>query len=236
MEILARSRVAVFGLGGVGSYAAEALARSGIGALDLIDHDLISITNINRQVEATIDVIGQPKAEVMAKRVNSINPNCKVAPRVCFYLPDSAGEFTFSDYDYVIDAVDTVTGKLLLIDQAQAADTPIISAMGTANKLDPTRFRVADIYQTSICPLAKIVRKECRKRGVEALKVVYSNEPVYKTDDHDNANMQSNSIDLLSEEASRHGVVGSVAFVPSVVGLIMAGEVIKDLTGIDPND
>lgn len=231
MGVLAHSRVAVFGLGGVGSYAAEALARTGIGALDLVDHDRISITNINRQVEATLDTIGLPKAEAMAERIRTINPSCEVTPQVCFYLPDTADRFDFTAYDYVVDAVDTVTGKLQLITRATEAETPIISSMGAANKLDPTAFRVADIYETSICPLAKIIRKECRKRGIRSLKVVYSTEPPHPLFS-DGTEVPGNAIDAVSEEASRHGVPGSVAYVPPVVGLIMAGEVVKDISGI----
>lgn len=230
MERLAGARVAVFGLGGVGSWCAEALARSGVGALDLIDHDRVSITNINRQLEATLDTIGQPKAQAMAERVAAINPRCEVRPASCFFLPDTADGFDFAAFDYVVDAVDTVTGKLLLIDRAQSAGTPIISSMGAANKLDPTRFRVADIYDTSICPLAKIIRKECRKRGVRQLKVVYSTEPARPLFGGDEG--PGNAIDAVSEVASRHGVPGSCAFVPSVAGLIMAGEVVRDLAGV----
>lgn len=228
MAILGRSRVAIFGLGGVGSYAAEALARTGLGALDLVDHDRISITNINRQVEATLDTVGEPKAEAMARRIRTINPSCQVLVHERFFLPETADDFDFTAYDYVVDAVDTVTGKLQLIARATEAETPIISSMGAANKLDPTAFRVADIYDTSICPLAKIIRKECRKRGVESLKVVYSTEPALPLFS-DAMEAPSNAIDALSEESSRHGIPGSVAFVPSVAGLIMAGEVVKDL-------
>lgn len=233
MERLARARVAVFGLGGVGSYAAEALARSGMGALDLVDHDRISITNINRQVEATLDTLGQGKAEAMAARIAAINPRCSVEARCCFYLPDTADSFDFTRYDYVVDAVDTVTGKLQLITRSAQAGVPLISSMGAANKLDPTRFRVADIYETSICPLAKIIRKECRKRGIERLKVVYSTEPARPLcEDPEGTPAPSNAIDAASEEASRHGIPGSCAFVPPVVGLIMAGEVVRDIGGI----
>lgn len=234
MERLAEARVAVFGIGGVGSYAAEALARSGIGALDLIDHDRISITNINRQAEATLDTLGQRKVDAMADRIAAINPQCSVKPRCCFYLPSTADEFDFSLYDYIVDAVDTVTGKLQLISRATEAGTPIISSMGAANKLDPTRFRVADIYETSICPLAKIIRKECRKRGIGKLKVVYSTEPVRPAcNDPEGPHAPLDAIDAISEEASRHGIPGSCAFVPPVAGLIIAGEVIKDIAGID---
>ncbi len=218
------ARVAVFGLGGVGSFAVEALARSGVGALDLIDHDDVSLTNLNRQLEATLDTIGRPKVEACAERIASINPDCRVHAHKCFYLPDAIGQIDFAAFDYVIDAVDTITGKLLIIEQAQAAGVPVISCMGTAFKLDPTAFRVAGIFETSICPLAKIIRKECRKRGIGSFKVVYSTEP---------AHMVTGEVALIDAEAdmpiSRHGIAGSVAFVPGVAGLIMAGEVVRDL-------
>lgn len=225
LAILAQARVAVFGLGGVGSYVVEALARSGVGALDLIDHDTISLTNINRQITATSQTLNLPKVTVEKERVLSINPDCKVEAIPCFFLPETAHEIDFSAYDYIVDAVDTITGKLLIIEHAQAAHKPIISCMGTAFKMDPTAFRVADIYQTSICPLAKIIRKECRKRSIDALKVVYSTEPV-NTLEHNGSNTDTTYSD---EPISRHGIAGSVAFVPSVAGLIIAGEVVKDL-------
>ncbi len=221
VETLRACRVAVFGLGGVGGYVVEALARSGIGTLDLIDHDTISITNINRQLLATQSTIGKSKAEVAAQRVKSIDPNIQATPLVTFYGPDTAGEFDFSRYDYVVDAIDTVTGKLALVTAAQAAGTPIISCMGTGNKLDPTRFQIADISKTSVCPLARIMRKECAKRGIKHLKVLFSTEDPIPSDP-----------DALSSEElpeGRRALPGSVAFVPSVAGLIIAGEVIKDL-------
>ncbi len=230
LDRLAQARVAVFGIGGVGSYAAEALARSGVGALDLIDHDLVSITNINRQAEATLETLGQPKAEAMAARIAAINPRCSAKAHRCFYLPGTADSFDFRAYDYIVDAVDTVTGKLQIITRADQAKTPVISCMGTANKLDPTRFRVADIYETSICPLAKVIRKECRKRGIGRLKVVYSTEPAREPAA---GPLPPNAIDAASEEASRHGIPGSCAFVPPVAGLIIAGEVVKDIAGIE---
>ena len=173
---LRNCRVAVFGLGGVGGYAVEALARSGIGALDLIDHDTVSLTNLNRQILATRDTVGQPKAEAAAARVKAIDPDIQVNALCTFFHPDTVHQFRFEDYDYVVDAIDTVTGKLALVTAAKAAGTPIICAMGAGNKLDPTAFRVADIYHTSVCPLARIMRKECRKRGIDKLKVVYSEE------------------------------------------------------------
>lgn len=223
MEKLRQSRVAVFGLGGVGGYCAEALARSGIGALELIDHDTISITNINRQILATTKTVGLPKAAVAAQRIAEIDPSIQVAARQTFYGPATAAEFDFSQYDYVVDAIDTVTGKMALIAAAKAADTPIICAMGAGNKLDPTAFRVADIYKTSVCPLARIIRKECRKRGIDKLKVVYSEEdPIECTLPPDDPAWAE-----LPE--GRNALPASCAFVPSVMGLIIAGEVIKDL-------
>lgn len=224
MEKLRSARVAVFGLGGVGGYAVEALARSGVGALDLIDHDTISLTNLNRQILATVDTVGLSKAQVAAQRVNAIDPNIKVTARKTFFGPDTADQFCFEDYDYVVDAIDTVTGKLALVTAAKAAGTPIICAMGAGNKLDPTAFRVADIYETSVCPLARIMRKECRKRGIDRLKVVYSEEdPITCTLPPDDPAWAE-----LPE--GRNALPGSCAFVPSVMGLIIAGEVIKDLT------
>ena len=220
MEKLNNARVAVFGLGGVGGYTVEALARSGVGALDLIDHDTISLTNINRQLLATHSTVGMSKAQAAAERVLDIDPTISVTVHETFYLPETAGQFDFTQYDYVVDAIDTVTGKLMLAQAAQDAGTPIISSMGTGNKLDPTAFRVADISQTRGCPLARIMRKECRKRGIEKLKVVYSEEE---------------PIPSRSEESTeelpdgRRALPGSVAFVPSVAGLILASEVIKDL-------
>ena len=221
MEKLNNARVAVFGLGGVGGYVVEALARSGIGALDLIDHDTLSPTNINRQILATADTIGMEKAEAAKQRVLSINPAIKVNAITKFYGPDTAAEFDFKQYDYVVDAIDTVTGKLALVTAAQAASTPIISSMGTGNKLDPTRFQIADISKTSVCPLARIMRKECAKRGIKHLKVLFSTEDPIPSDPST----------LTDEELpeGRRSIPGSVAFVPSVAGLIIAGEVVKDL-------
>jgi len=222
MQVLARSRVAVFGLGGVGGYVVEALARCGVGALDLIDSDRISPSNLNRQILATGETLGHWKTDAAAARVHSINPACKVTLHRCFYLPDTAPQFDFTQYDYIVDAIDTVTGKLMLAEEAQRCGTKIISSMGTGNKLDPTAFRVADISQTAVCPLARIMRKELKKRGIEHLKVVYSREkPLEPTERLRPA-----------EEAGRRDIPGSVAFVPSVAGMILAGEVVKDLTGI----
>lgn len=218
MERLRKSRVAVFGIGGVGGHAAEALARCGIGALDLIDKDTVSVSNLNRQMAALESTVGRPKATVMRERILDINPEADVRAVECFYLPETADQFDLGRYDYIIDAVDTVTAKLELIRRAKAAGTPIISSMGAGNKLDPTRFEVADLYETSVCPLARVMRRECRALGIRELKVVYSKEePV-----------------TVPEEKGPDGrfhkaVPGSVAFVPSVAGLILAGEVVKDL-------
>ena len=223
VERLAKARVAVFGIGGVGGYAVEALARSGIGALDLIDHDTVSLSNINRQIIATHDTLGRLKVDVAKERILSINPDCCVRTFPVFFLPDTVDAFDFSQYDYVVDAIDTVTAKLLLAEKTYAVGTPLISAMGTGNKLDPTAFEVTDINKTTFCPLARIMRKELKKRGIPHLKVVYSQEPA-----------MTPGID--SEEpvelAGRKPVPGSTAFVPAVAGLILAGEVIKDLTGV----
>jgi len=219
MEKLKNARVAVFGLGGVGGYVVEALARSGVGALDLIDHDTISQTNINRQLLALHSTIGLSKAEAARLRVLDINPEAAVTVHAMFYGPDTAAAFDFTHYDYIVDAVDTVTAKLSLISAAKAADTPIISCMGTGNKLDPSRFQITDISKTSVCPLARIMRKECAKRGLRNVKVLFSTEdPLPAT---------SAPSEELPE--GRRSLPGSVAFVPSVAGLLIAGEVIKDL-------
>lgn len=224
MAKLRNARVAVFGLGGVGGYVAEALARCGVGALDLVDHDTISLTNLNRQILATRDTVGRDKAAVAAERVASIDPQIRVNAITLFYGPDTAAQFDFSQYDYVVDAIDTVTGKLALVTAAQAAGTPIISSMGTGNKLDPTKFQIADISKTSVCPLARIMRKECAKRGIKHLKVLFSTEdPVVPCPD-------GQTPEELPE--GRRALPGSVSFVPSVAGLIIAGEVIRDLTGV----
>ena len=209
---LAQCRVAVFGIGGVGGYVVEGLARSGIGAMDLIDHDRVDITNINRQIVATHETIGEYKVDVASDRVSAINPACKVTTYRTFFLPETQDTFSFDTYDYVVDAIDTVTGKLALITCARQAGVPVISSMGAGNKLDPTAFTVADLYETRVCPLARVVRRECRKAGIDRVKVVYSEEtPV------------------------THGCApppdfpGSVSFVPSVAGLIIAGAVVQDL-------
>ena len=220
MDKLKKAHVAVFGVGGVGGYAVEALARSGVGALTLIDSDTVSLTNINRQIIALHSTVGLPKVEVAAARVRDINPECRVTTVQAMYLPQNAEEFDFSQYDYIVDAIDTVSGKLSLAVKAQEAGVPLIAAMGAGNKLDPTAFEVADIYDTTECPLARIMRKELRKRGVKALKVVYSREP---------AQVPQGDADQEEKPQGRRSIPGSVAFVPSVAGLILAGEVIKDL-------
>lgn len=221
IERLARSRVAVFGLGGVGGYTVEALVRSGVGTLDLIDSDRVSLTNLNRQILATHRTLGQYKADVARERVLEINPEAVVHTWKQFFGPDTAGVFNFSQYDYVVDAIDTVTGKLLLIQAALAAGTRVISCMGAGNKLDPTAFRVADIYETSVCPLARVMRKELKRRGIRKLKVVYSQEPP--------RNPEGELYQRSLEGEVRRQVPGSVAFVPAVAGLLLAGEVVKDL-------
>ena len=232
MRTLALAHVAVFGLGGVGGHAAEALARCGIGALTLVDHDKVSLTNLNRQTVALASTIGRYKAEAMAERVADINPECRVTPRICFYLPDTADEIDLAQFDYVVDAVDNVTAKLLLAERAQAAGTPIISSMGTANKLDPTMLRVADINKTEICPLAKIIRKECRKRGIKRLKVVYSPEIACPPSGEAQAaylEEAAASDPAARDKFGRAGVPGTVPFVPAAAGLLLASEVVKDL-------
>lgn len=217
---LLNSRVAVFGIGGVGGYTVEALIRSGVGAVDLIDNDKVSLSNINRQIYATHQTLGQYKVDVAEKRINELNPDAKVITHKVFYTPETAHLFNFSDYDYVVDAIDTVTGKIDIILKSQAAGTPVISSMGAGNKLDATAFEVSDIYKTSVCPLARVMRTELRKRGVKKLKVVYSKEkPVTPAENTE------------EKTEGRRSVPGSIAFVPSVAGLIIAGEVIKDLTG-----
>ena len=220
---LRAATVMVVGCGAVGSFAIEALARTGIGALTLVDHHTVSKTNLNRQILATEETVGKEKALVAARRVASIDPSIRVYPKVCFYLPETAGEFDFSEFDYVVDAIDTVTGKLTLIQAAQAAGTPIISCMGTGNKLDPTAFRVTDISKTSVCPLARIIRKECRKRGIEKLKVVYS------TEDPIDCTLPADDPAWAELPEGRNALPGSVCFVPAAAGMVLAGQVIKDL-------
>ena len=232
MGKLKNSRVAVFGVGGVGGYSVEALARSGVGAIDLVDDDKVCLTNINRQIIADVKSIGKYKVEVARERILSINPRCKVTIHRCFYLPENASDFDFKDYDYVIDAVDTVTAKINLVMQAKESNANIISSMGAGNKLDPTGFIVSDIYKTSICPLAKVMRRELKKRGVKKLKVVYSKELPLKPLEDDSISCSSHCVCPPGTErkcTDRRAIPGSVAFVPSVVGFIIAGEVIKDL-------
>lgn len=232
MEALRTSRVAVFGIGGVGGYAVEALVRSGVGTLDLIDDDRVCLTNLNRQIHATGKTIGKYKVDVAKDRCLEINARAVVNTYKTFYMPDTADQFDFSAYDYVIDAIDTVTGKVALVEQARSAGTPIISSMGAGNKMDPTAFEVADIYETSVCPLAKVMRRELRKRGIPALKVVYSKEkPLTPINDLE-ISCRQNCICPPGTERTctvRRQIPGSNAFVPSVVGLIIAGEVVKDL-------
>ena len=235
MEKLKNARVAVFGIGGVGGYTVEALARSGVGSLDLIDDDKVCLTNINRQLIATRKTVGQYKVEVMRERVLEINQNATVTAHQCFYSAETADQFDFSNYDYVVDAIDTVSAKIEMILRAQAANVPIISCMGAGNKLDPTRFEVTDIYKTSVCPLAKVMRKELKVRGVKKLKVVYSQEPARKPLEDMSISCKSNCICPPGAERKctvKRQIPGSNAFVPSVAGLIIAGEVIKDLSGI----
>lgn len=222
MKKLKNSRVAVFGVGGVGGYTVEALARSGVGALDLIDNDTVSLTNINRQIIATLDTVGRDKVDVAQERIKSINPDCVVTTHKCFYLPETAEQFDFTDYDYVVDAIDTVKGKIEIVMRAKECSTPVISSMGAGNKLDPTAFEVADISKTSVCPLAKVMRVQLRKRGVNHLKVVYSKEQPLTPIITDDAKEEFSS-------SVRRTLPGSTAFVPSVVGLIIASEVVKDL-------
>ena len=213
LDRLAGSRVAVLGIGGVGGYVTEALARSGVGTLDLIDSDKVCESNLNRQIIATYDTIGRYKVDVMKERILSINPEARVNVHCCFYLPEQAGEFPFGAYDYVVDAIDTITAKIDLICQCQKAGTPIISSMGAGNKLDPSAFQVADIFETSVCPLARVMRRELKARGIKACKVVYSKEPPREP--------------MIKERK----MPGSTAFVPSAAGLVLASEVIRDLTG-----
>ena len=227
MERLKHARVAVFGVGGVGGFTVEALARSGVGTLDLIDDDKVCFSNLNRQIIATHKTIGRLKVEVAKERVLEINPDAVVNIYPTFYLPETAKQFDFTKYDYVVDAIDTVSGKLMLVEQAKEAGVPIISSMGAGNKLDPTAFKVADIYKTNVCPLAKVMRRELKKRGIDKLKVVYSEEmPLTPLEDMEETTLMPED----STHAKRRQTPGSTAFVPSVVGLIIAGEVIKDLT------
>lgn len=232
MDIFKNSRVAVFGVGGVGGYAVEALVRSGIGTLDLIDDDKVCLTNINRQILATRRTVGKYKIDVAEERIHDINPHCAVNKYQTFFLPENADQFPFDQYDYVIDAVDTVTAKIELVLACQRAGVPIISSMGAGNKMDPTAFRVADIYKTRVCPLAKVMRRELKKRGIKHLKVVYSEEQPIQPIEDMAISCRSHCIcppGTKRKCTDRRAIPGSNAFVPSVVGLIIAGEVIKDL-------
>ena len=214
VERLSQARVAVFGVGGVGGFAAEALARSGIGALDLIDGDVVSLSNLNRQIIALHSTVGKAKTEIMAQRIQDIDPDIRLTLHTCFFTPENAGDFDFTQYDYIIDAVDMVTAKIQLAVQAQAAGVPMISSMGAGNKLDPSAFEVSDLYKTSVCPLARVMRRELKARGIRKMKVVYSKEEPRKVDG--------------PTENGRH-IPGSIAFVPSAAGLVLAGEVIREL-------
>ena len=232
MKKLASSRIAVFGIGGVGGYAVEALVRSGIGALDLIDDDKVCLTNLNRQIIATRKTVGKYKVDVAKERILDINPDCEVRTYRTFFLPDTSDQFDFTEYDYVIDAIDTVTGKLAIIEKAKNEGVPVISSMGAGNKVNPSMFEVADIYETSICPLAKVMRRECKKRGIDSLKVVYSKEPPSRPLEDMSVSCRQNCIcppGTARKCTERRDIPGSTAFVPSVVGLIIAGEVINDL-------
>jgi tRNA A37 threonylcarbamoyladenosine dehydratase len=249
MEKLAAARVCIFGIGGVGGYVAEALARSGVGHLELVDNDVVCLSNLNRQIIATHQTLGRYKVDVMKERILSINPAAEVVIHKCFYLPETQAQFDFANYDYVVDAIDTVAGKIALVMQAEASGTPVISSMGAGNKLDAAAFRVADIYQTSGCPLARVMRKELKKRGVKKLKVVYSPElPVLLQNEKEKTAEKVTAVftgegetepsavcgdsaqrEEVRQMPSRRSIPGSVAFVPSVAGLIIAGEVVQDL-------
>lgn len=218
LKKLSACRVAVFGIGGVGGYVVEALARSGVGELDLIDSDTVNISNINRQIIATHDTLGKSKVDAAKERVMNINPDAKVSTHNTFYLPENSSEFDFKKYDYIVDAVDTVTAKIEIIVNAKKAGTPVISCMGTGNKLDPTLFEVSDIYKTSVCPLARVMRRELKQRGIDSLKVVYSKEEPIKSE--------------ITDSETGKNIPASISFVPSVAGLIIAGEVIKDLIAL----
>ena len=233
MERLYHAQVAVFGIGGVGGYTVEALARSGVGTLDLIDDDRVCLTNVNRQIFATRKTVGQYKVDVAEQRIREINPDAVVYTYKTFYTPETAAQFDFTQYDYIVDAIDTVTGKLELVEQARRAQVPIISCMGAGNKVDPTAFEVADIFETSVCPLARVMRQELKKRGIRHLKVVYSKEPALTPIEDLSISCRAHCIcppGTARKCTQRRQVPGSNAFVPSVAGLIIAGEVVKDLT------
>ena len=233
MRRLAASRVAVFGIGGVGGYVVEALARSGVGALDLIDDDRVCITNLNRQILATRKTVGKYKVDAAEERIREINPECEVRTYKTFYLPETQDQFDFHDYDYVVDAIDTVSGKLAIIENAKKAGVPVISSMGAGNKVDPAALEVADIYDTSVCPLARVMRRECRKRGIDSLKVVYSRETPIRPLEDMSISCRQHCVcppGTVRKCTQRRDIPGSTAFVPSVAGLIIAAEVVRDLT------
>ncbi len=235
MKYLASCRIAVFGIGGVGGYAVEALARSGIGALDLIDDDRVCLTNINRQILATRKTVGQYKVDAASERVAEINPDCVIRSYKTFFLPETQDQFDFLAYDYVVDAIDTVAGKLAIIENAKSAGVPVISSMGAGNKVNPAAFEVADIYETSVCPLARVMRQECRKRGIDSLKVVYSKEKPIRPLEDMSISCRQHCIcppGTARKCIERRDIPGSTAFVPSVVGLIISGEIINDLAKI----
>lgn len=236
MEKLKSKRVAVFGIGGVGGYVCEALVRSGIGAFDLIDDDKVCLTNLNRQIIATRKTVGKYKVEVMKERMLDINPDVDVRLHQCFFLPENADQFPFEEYDYVVDAIDTVTGKIEIIMRAQKLKIPVISAMGAGNKLDASRFQVTDIYKTKMCPLARVMRYELKKRGVKKLKVVYSDEKPIRPYEDMSISCGTNCICPPGAQhkcTERRDIPGSTAFVPAVAGLLIAGEIVKDLSGIN---
>ena len=236
MNQLFNSKVAIFGIGGVGGYVCEALARSGVGAFDLIDDDKVCLTNLNRQIIATRKTLGKYKAEVMKERILEINPDADVTIHKSFFLPENADEFPFDEYDYIVDAVDTVTAKIELAVKAQKSNVPIISSMGAGNKLDGSQFKVADIYKTKVCPLAKVMRRELKKRGIDKLKVVYSEEKPIRPLEDMAISCKTNCVcppGAKHKCTERRAIPGSVAFVPSVAGLIIAGEVVKDLCRVE---
>ena len=235
IDRLSRVRVAVFGIGGVGGYVCEALVRSGVGAFDLIDDDRVCLTNLNRQILATRKTVGKYKAEVMAERMREINPNVDITIHKCFFLPENADDFPFNEYSYVVDAVDTVTAKLEIILRAKAEGVPVISAMGAGNKLDAGRLKVADIYETSVCPLARVMRYELRKRKVKSLKVVFSDEKPTRPIEDMSISCRTHCIcppDAKHKCTERRDIPGSTAFVPAVAGLLIAGEVVRDIAGV----
>ncbi len=234
LKKLANSKVAIFGIGGVGTYAVEGLARAGVGKFVLVDDDCICLTNLNRQLHATRKTVGKPKVDVMKERILDINPKAEVITHQMFYLPESSDKLIFDDYDYIVDAIDTVSGKIDLVVKAKEMGIPIISSMGAGNKMDPTRFEVTDLFSTSVCPLAKVMRYELKRRDVSSLKVVYSREVPIKPQETEESSCAVGCIcpkGTTRKCTSRHQIPGSISFVPSVVGLIIAGEVIKDLIG-----